>query len=119
MNFLWCTIDTDDMEESLKFYQEIVGLSIDRRFPAGETKEIVFLGDRQTKVELISDIKDKKNENKEGISLGFETDSLDNLMKILKEKGYKIEGPFSPNPRVRFIFTFDPNGVKIQFVENV
>ncbi|NLK05931.1 MAG: VOC family protein, partial [Spirochaetales bacterium] len=26
-------------------------------------------------------------------------------------------GPFSPNPYVRFFYILDPNGVKIQFVE--
>jgi len=28
MNFCWCTIMVDNMDDSLKFYQEVVGLSI-------------------------------------------------------------------------------------------
>ena len=35
MKFCWVTITVKNMEESLRFYQEIVGLTIDRRFQAG------------------------------------------------------------------------------------
>lgn len=119
MNFLWCTIDTADLEGSLKFYKEIVGLSVDRRFPFGQGGEIVFLGNGQTKVELIYDKNVKISGKKEGISLGFETKSVDNMINDLKQKGYDIEGPISPNPHVKFFFIYDPNGVKIQFVENI
>ena len=53
------------MEESLKFYQEIVGLNLVRRFNAGPNTEIAFLGDGETKVELMCH-KENKNtgENK-------------------------------------------------------
>ena len=59
MKFCWATIMVKDMEESLKFYQEIVGLKVDRRFEAGPGVEIVFLGNGETKVELICDEKIK------------------------------------------------------------
>ncbi len=45
MKFCWCTITVKDMEESLKFYQEVVGLKLNRRFEAGPGVEIAFLGD--------------------------------------------------------------------------
>ena len=53
MSFCWATITVNDLEESLSFYQDIVGLTVDRRFQAGPGMEIVFLGDGETKVELI------------------------------------------------------------------
>ena len=53
MKFCWVTINVKDMEASLRFYQEIVGLTIDRRFQAGPGVEITFLGNDETKVELI------------------------------------------------------------------
>ncbi len=34
MKFCWATINVKNMEESLNFYQEIVGLTVDRRFKA-------------------------------------------------------------------------------------
>ena len=54
MKFCWTTINVTSMEESLAFYQEIVGLPLMRRFPAGPGMEIAFLGDGETQVELIA-----------------------------------------------------------------
>jgi len=108
------------MEESLKFYQEIVGLFIDRRYMAGQGVEIAFLGDGETKVELIRN--DKINEVNMGkdISLGFEVKSVDEMMKFVQGKGISIHsGPFAPNPHVKFFYVMDPNQLKIQFVENI
>ncbi|NLT94928.1 MAG: VOC family protein [Clostridia bacterium] len=118
MKFCWCTITVKDMEESLKFYQEIVGLKVERRFNPGPGMEIVFLGDGETKVELISNEQVKDVSFGPNISLGFEVDSLDEMMNFIKEKGIEIHsGPFQPNPNTRFFFVLDPNGLKIQFVE--
>jgi len=40
-------------------------------------------------------------------------------MEIVKEKGIDIEsGPIQPNPQTKFFFVLDPNGYRIQFVEN-
>ena len=40
MKFCWCTIGVKDMDASVKFYQEIVGLHISRRFAAGPGLEM-------------------------------------------------------------------------------
>lgn len=120
MKFCWCTITVSNMEESLKFYQEIVGLSISRRFMSGPVGEIVFLGDGETKVELIYNEANKSVNVGHDISLGFEVNSVDEMIKFVKEKGLELEsGPFQPNPHVKFFFVKDPNGVRIQFVENL
>lgn len=120
MKFCWCTITVDNMEDSLKFYQEIVGLSISRRFVGGPGTEIAFLGDGETKVELICDAKHKSTNNTGGISLGFEVESVDETIKFIKEKGLEVDsGPYQPNPHTKFFYVKDPNGVSIQFVENM
>ena len=31
----------------------------------------------------------------------------------------KIAGPFQPSPMIKFIYVDDPNGVKVQLVENI
>lgn len=36
MKFCWTTIRVKNLEESLKFYQEIVGLKLDKRFNASQ-----------------------------------------------------------------------------------
>ncbi|MEG3070260.1 MAG: VOC family protein [Candidatus Syntrophopropionicum ammoniitolerans] len=46
MKFCWCTISVNNLEQSIRFYQQIVGLSLNRRFVAGPGVEIAFLGIR-------------------------------------------------------------------------
>ena len=118
MKFIWTTIIVKDMEESLKFYKEIVGLKENRRFSGGPGVEIVFLGDGETEIELMTSTQKKEISFGTDISLGFEVDSVDEMMADMKEKGLATSGPFSPNPHVKFFYMQDPNGLKIQFVEN-
>ena len=118
MKFCWTTIMVNNMEQSLKFYQEIVGLTIDKRFNAGPGVEIAFLGDGETKVELICNKDNTEVNLGKDISLGFEVESVDEMIAFVKEKGIDIHsGPFQPNPNTKFFFILDPNGLRIQFVE--
>ncbi|WP_300385834.1 VOC family protein [Clostridium sp.] len=120
MKFCWSTITVKSLEESLKFYNEIVGLNINKRFNAGPGIEIAFLGDGETKIELVHNKALKEENFGKNVSLGFEVDSVDKMIAFAKEKGIDIEsGPFSPNPHIRFFYILDPNGLKIQFVENM
>ncbi|HEX2947110.1 MAG TPA: VOC family protein [Clostridia bacterium] len=120
MKFNWCTISVNDIDESVKFYQDIVGLSIDRRFKAGPDIEICFMGSGETKIELIMDKGHKAPGNIQGISIGFETDSVDRLLEFVKSRGIAVDsGPVQPNPHLRFFFVKDPNGLRIQFAENL
>ncbi|MEG2289320.1 MAG: VOC family protein [Clostridium sp.] len=120
MSFCWSTLTVKDMELSLNFYQEVVGLTLDKRYNAGPGVEIAFLGDSDTKIELISNEAIKEINVGTDISWGFQVDSVEEKMKFLKEKGIDIlSGPFKPNPHISFFFILDPNGLKIQFVENI
>lgn len=120
MKFCWSTLSVKDLDESIKFYEEIVGIKVNRRFQAGPDTEIAFLGDGETKVELICNKQKKEINVGEDISWGFTVDSVDEKMAFLKEKGIDIlSGPFSPNPHAKFFFIKDPNGMKIQFYESV
>ena len=120
MKFCWCTITVNNMEESLKFYQEIVELKLNRRFPAGPNVDIAFLGEGETEVELICDSHHKPTGKAEDISLGFEVESLEEMINFIREKGLEISrGPYQPNPHIKFFYVKDPNGVNIQFVENL
>jgi lactoylglutathione lyase len=120
MKFCWSTLTVKNLEESLKFYQEIVGLEVNRRFQAGPGTEIAFLGDGETKIELICSDANQEITVGKDISWGFEVDSLEKTLSLVNEKGIKIQsGPFQPNPHTKFFNVLDPNGLKIQFVENV
>ena len=120
MKFCWTTIMVNDLEESLKFYQEIIGLPVNKRFKGEKDMEIIFLGDGETKLELISSKTDKKVNIGPDISIGFEVESVDRMISNLKTKGIDIySGPFQPNPNIRFFYLLDPNGLKVQLVENI
>jgi lactoylglutathione lyase len=109
----------EDMEASLKFYRDIVGLKENRRFNAGPGVQIAFLGDGETEIELMTPAQPRKVNLGTDISLGFEVASVDEMMAGLKEKGVAVHsGPFSPNPHITFFYVLDPNGLRIQFVEN-
>lgn len=120
MKFCWSTLTVRNMEESLKFYQELIGLPLNRRFSAGPGVEIAFLGDGDTKIELICYGSGKEVNAGQDISWGFEVSSVDKMIATLKEKGIAIQsGPFQPNPHTKFFFVLDPNGMNIQFVESM
>ena len=108
------------MEKSLQFYREIIGLGINRRFNSGDKREIVFLGSGDTQIELIYNSNARNIAIGEDISLGFEVDSIEQISEVLKKNNIPIHsGPFQPNASIKFIYVLDPNGVKIQFVENL
>ena len=118
MKFVHATISVRNMEESLKFYQEIVGLNMEKRFSGGSGVEIVFLGEGETKIELIYNKNIQEINMAQDISLGFQVESLDKTMQFINEKDIQIHsGPFQPNPTTKFFYVLDPNGLKIQFIE--
>jgi len=119
MKFCWSTLRVNNMDESIQFYTEIVGLEVENRFQAGPV-EIAFLGKGETKIELIFDGGGRDINAGQDISWGFEVESLDQVLALVKEKGIQIEGePIQPNQHVRFFFVKDPNGMRIQFVEHM
>lgn len=120
MRFCWSTLRVQNLEESIKFYSEIIGLEVVSRFQAGPETEIAFLGGGDTKIELICDGTSRETRVGSDISWGFEVKSLDQMLAFVKEKGIEIvSGPTQPSPHVRFFFIKDPNGMKIQLAENI
>ena len=119
MKYLWTTLQVNDMERSLKFYRDLLGLPINRRFSTGPNSEICFLGEGETKLELICSTEAEIDQQLEGISIGFQIDSIDRKMSYFIEKGIGIHsGPFKPNEHVEFFYIMDPDGLKVQFVMN-
>ncbi|QAT42354.1 VOC family protein [Aminipila luticellarii] len=121
MRFCWSTLNVKNLDESITFYQEILGLEMSRRVSGGPNTEIAFLGEAgQTEIELICDGDNQSVNVGPDISWGFEVDSLDKALEKVKEKGIKVEsGPIQPNPHVKFFFIKDPNGMRIQLVEQI
>lgn len=120
MKFCWSTLRVKNLDESIKFYTDIVGLAVESQFNAGPGTEIAFLGSGETKIELICDGQGGEISVGSDISWGFEVPSLDKSLALVKEKGITVDGGLiQPNPHVKFFFIRDPNGMKIQLVENM
>ena len=120
MKFCWVTINVSNMEISLDFYKKVVGLIVDRSIKPNANMEIVFLGNGETKVELIYELNNDKMNYGNDISIGFEVESIDRLVEVLKIQNISIfSGPHQPNPMIKFIYDLDPNGLKVQFFENI
>ncbi|NLY72798.1 MAG: VOC family protein [Tissierellia bacterium] len=117
MGFRWVTLQVANMERSLGFYREIVGLETYRHIEL-PGREIYFLGSGETKLELICSQEIVDVSIGQSISLGFGVDSLEKKMDFIRERGLEIDsGPFSPNPSTSFFYILDPDGVRIQFIE--
>lgn len=120
MKFTFSTLFVKDLEESLQFYQEIIGLPLQRQFKAGPHMEIAFLGGEGAQIELIHDANKDTIDIGSDISWAFAVDSLDDMYEFVKNKNIPILSDIiQPAPSTRFFYIQDPNGMKIQLVENI
>lgn len=119
MKYGFVTITVKDMEESSKFYKDVLGLKEARRFSPQPGVDIMFLMDEEgSAIELITHEGSEGACSRASVSIGFEVESLEATMAMLKEKDVAISrGPLGAPGGVRFLFVKDPNGVEIEFIE--
>ncbi len=121
MKFLWTTIYVKNLEESIAFYANVVGLHVANRFPAGPGVEIAFMGNgmsNETLVELLADSSNSTVNYNEFLSLGFAVDSVDAMLETVKSHSIPVHtGPVETPSGERFFFIKDPNGLNVQFFQ--
>lgn len=117
MKFVWTTLRVSDMNKSIAFYSELLGLSPMARM-GNEAHQVVMFGeDGSTKLELMWEASPIPDSVGGGVSMGYAPDDLDAFMAKVAEKGIPAVGPISPTPDVRFFFIKDPDGYTVQLVE--
>ena len=120
MKFLWTTIHVKNLDESIAFYSNLVGLKVMRRFPAGPGMELAFMGNGvkdETLVELLADRNNSAVDYGEFISIGFAVDSVDVMLDTVKNKNIPVHiGPVE-TPAMRYFCIKDPNGLNVQFFQ--
>jgi lactoylglutathione lyase len=116
MTYNLTTLYVKNIEKSLAFFTDVLGLSVTRRIP-GENG-MVFLGENgKPNIELIGTNNDMAFS---GFSLGFTVDSIDAETKKLTAAGCSmIREPFSPNPHVRLAFFRSPDGFEIELIQSI
>lgn len=118
MKFIFATIHVRNLEESIRFYEDVIGVKLMRRFPGGPETEIAFLADGPAELELICNKNEEMPKYGEYPSLGFKVDDLEQAMDAMKSKGIEIvSGPIQPNPTTRFFFIQDPDGLHLEIIE--
>lgn len=121
MEISFVTITVKNMEESIKFYTEILRLNLLKNFSPQPGINIAFLkGNKSGMIELIEYEDSHENNSKSIVSIGFSIDNLDDEIKILKEKNISItRGPIKVPSGERFVFIEDPNGVEVELIEGL
>lgn len=120
MKFLWTAIYVKNLDESIAFYSDLVGLKVMRRFPAGPATEIAMMGngaDGETLLELLADRNNSEVSFGECISIGFAVDSVGAMLDRLKSKNIPVHSGPIETPRSKFFTVKDPNGVNVQFFQ--
>ena len=117
MKFAWTTLRVSDLERSIAFYSDVLGLSPMARMGTDSHRVVMFGPDGETKVELVWEAAPLPESAGGGVSLGFIPEDLDAFMARLAGLGIPAAGPVSPSPDIRFFFIRDPDGYTIQLVE--
>ena len=116
MKMLHVTVQTNEFEEELQFYLDIVGLKIITDMREMGPK-MVFLANTEgdTEIEIIGNPSASPIVS-ESLSVGFKTEDVQKKYEELKTKGITVSQMIRPNPHVQFFFVNDPAGLKVQFM---
>lgn len=117
MKFQWTTIQVKNLDNSLKFYKDLLGMKIAKVIEGGN-HQIVMLGeDDDAKIELIPISTASRENLGNGVSIGIAFKQLDDLVEKIKSKNIPVVGPITPMPDIRFFFVNDPDGYTIQLLD--
>jgi len=116
MRFSFLTLQVADMEASLAFYRDLLGMAVNRRFSPMPGMDIVFLGREGLQLELICREGEKK-EAGDNFSLGFAVADLDTETARLAAAGVVCGPAVQPAPGVRMSFCNDPDGNAVELIE--
>lgn len=117
--FTWNTITTTALEASVKFYTELLGLTIERRFISPQGSEFVFLkDDGHFEIELIAPPEGAPQlVSHANLTIGLAVDNFEEMLQKVTDFGLTLDGDVITLPQIRFAFVKDPNGVGIQLID--
>ena len=103
----------NDIEQTIRFYRDILGLKVVKRKRSPRGSELAFLSvpNSNALIELCSYPSSGKVQVQEDlVHLAFEVDNLDDTIVYLKEKGVAVtDGPTATSSGSRFCFIDAPD----------
>jgi lactoylglutathione lyase len=110
-----------DMDQTITFYTEVLGLDVVERKVSPRGSHLAFLKvpNSEELIELCSFPPSGPVKVKEDlVHLAFEVDNLDQTIETLNAKGIKItDGPTRSSSGSRFIFIDAPDGYEVELIE--
>ena len=119
--YLHTRFRVSDMDKSISFYKNILGMKVVEQKTSPRGSKLVFLKfpDMDCELELCS-FPDSGNVHvpEDLVHLAFEVDDLERCIERLKVAGVLItEGPIESSNGTRFIFTEDPDKYEIELMQ--
>ena len=110
-----------DMDQTIKFYTDVLGLEVLERktSPRGSHLSFLKVPNSEELIELCSFPPSGPVKVQEDlVHLAFEVDNLDETIRTLNAKNIKItDGPTRSSSGSRFIFIDAPDGYEIELIE--
>jgi lactoylglutathione lyase len=110
-----------DMEQTIAFYREVLGLEVLERKTSPRGSHLAFLKvpNSDELIELTSFPPSGPVKVQEDlVHLAFQVESLDDTIDALTAKGVKItDGPTQTSSGSRFLFIDAPDGYEIELIE--
>jgi lactoylglutathione lyase len=110
-----------DMDQTIRFYQEVLGLEVLERKTSPRGSHLAFLAvpNSQELIELCSfPASGPVKVQEDLVHLAFEVDNLDETIRQLTAKQIKItDGPTTSSSGGRFLFIDAPDGYEIELIE--
>jgi lactoylglutathione lyase len=119
--YLHTRIRVSDMDKTLKFYSEVLGLKILESKTSPRGSKLVFLKAPGTdsEIELCSFPDSGKIDVPEDlVHMAFQVENLEETIQRLEKSGVPItEGPIENSNGTKFVFTEDPDKYEIELIE--
>jgi lactoylglutathione lyase len=110
-----------DMEQTIRFYTDVLGLEVLERKVSPRGSHLAFLKvpNSEELIELTSFPPSGPVKVQEDlVHLAFQVESLDDTLASLNAKGVKVtDGPTTSSSGSRFIFIDAPDGYEIELIE--
>ncbi len=121
MKYAHTRFRVSDMDASVRFYHDLLGMEITEQSTSPRGSKLVYLKFPQSDAELeLCSFPSSGNVSvpEDLVHLAFEVDDLDVWIQKLKEGGAPItEGPVETSRGSRFIFTEDPDKYEIEIIQ--